>query len=634
MYKLLESIEKPSDIKKLSKQELECLAQELRDFMLENISKTGGHLASNLGMVELTLALLKTFDFDNDKIVFDVGHQSYAYKILTGRRKDFSTLRQFKGISGFPKRDESQYDFFDTGHSSNSISAALGMAKARDIQIRNHEVIAVIGDGALTGGMAYEGLNDLGFSKTKMIIILNDNQMSISPNVGGLSEYLSRIRINKRYNDLKKIVQNGLDEKNVFFKLLKRIKNSIKSLFMPSLFFDDLGIRYVGPIDGHNITELSDILEKVKALDEPVVVHVVTKKGKGYKYAEENPNKFHGVAPFNVENGELLNKSSKITYSKAFGKAIVNIAKNNKNVVAITAAMTEGTGLGDFSKLYPNRFFDVGIAEQHAVSFAAGLATQGLQPVFAVYSTFLQRGFDQVMHDVCMQNLPVVFMIDRAGLVGNDGETHQGLYDLSYLAMIPNLTILAPKCTDEIEVLLKYALQLNKPVAIRYPRGGDSLELKPICKVEQGKWEIVAQGEKVAMIATGKMVQYALKAKDILKDFNVKPMIINATFVKPLDVALIKRLIRERYNIITLEDNVANGGLGSQVLKVLTNGRYRGTLRQVAFKDRFISQGSIEELFKQEKMDVDEIVKLAKKLNNSKRGTTGKEESSGVSEMK
>ena len=619
MYKLLDNIKKPSDVKKLNNNELEILAQELRDFMIHNVSKTGGHMASNLGIVELTLALLKTFDFDNDKIVFDVGHQSYPYKILTGRKNSFATLRQYGGISGFPKREESQYDFFDTGHSSNSISVALGMAKARDIQIRNYEVISVIGDGALTGGMAYEGLNDLGFSKTKMIVILNDNQMSISQNVGGLSEYLSKIQTNKRYNELKKTVQNRLDEKNVFLRMLRKIKIGMKSLITPSMLFDDLGVRYIGPIDGHNISEMAEIFEKVKEIDEPVVIHVITKKGKGYKYAEKNPDKFHGIAPFNPDNGEVLNKSKKPTYSKAFGDAIVNIAKNNKNVVAITAAMTEGTGLNKFAKLYPNRFFDVGIAEQHAVSFAAGLATQGLQPVFAVYSTFLQRGFDQVIHDVCMQNLPVVFMLDRAGLVGNDGETHQGVFDLSYLSMIPNLTILAPKCVEEVEVLLKYALSLKKPVAIRYPRGGDSIKLKPIHKVEQNIWEVISKGEKVALIPTGKMVQYALMAKEELKKDNINPMIINATFIKPLDVAIIKRLIRERYNIITLEDNVSIGGFGSQVLKVLTNGRYRGTFRQMAFKDKFIEQGNIDELFNQEKLDVNEIVKLVKKLNSPRK---------------
>ena len=618
MYKLLENIDSPSDVKKLNKEELNELAQELRDFMLETVSKNGGHFASNFGSVELTLALLKSFNFDEDKIIFDVGHQSYPYKILTGRRKDFSTLRQLNGISGFPKTEESKYDFFNTGHSSTSISACLGMAKARDIQLKNYNVIAVIGDGALTGGVAYEGLNDLGFSKTKMIVILNDNQMSIAPNVGGLSDYLSKIRVNKRYNEFKKNVQNSLDERNWFFKLLKKIKNSVKFLFVPTMFFEDLGVRYVGPIDGHNISEMTEIFEKVKEIEEPVVIHIVTKKGKGYKFAEENPDKFHGISSFDPETGEVLNKGSKLTYSKAFGNAIVNIAKDNKNVVAITAAMRDGTGLKQFAEMYPNRFFDVGIAEQHAVSFAAGLATQGLQPVFAVYSTFLQRGFDQVIQDVCMQNLPVVFAIDRAGLVGNDGETHQGVFDISYLSMIPNLTILAPKCVGEMEVLLKYALSLKSPVAIRYPRGGDIIELKPIHKVEAPKWEIVSKGEKVALVATGKMVGQAMKAKEILKEENINPMVVNATFIKPLDTAMIKRLVREQYNIITLEDNVAIGGFGSLVLKVLTNLKYKRTFRELAFKDRYIAHGSVDELFKQEKMDVDEIVKLTKKLNNSK----------------
>ena len=614
MYKYLEKIKKIEDIKKLSYKEIAVLAEEMRTFLINNVSKTGGHLSSNLGMVELTISLLRNFNFDEDKIVFDVGHQSYPYKILTGRAEQFHTLRQYKGISGFPKKNESKYDFFDTGHSSNSISVALGMAKARDIQIRDFHVISVIGDGALTGGMAYEGLNDLGFSKTKMIIILNDNQMSISPNVGGLSEYLTKIRINKTYNNFKRHLQYKLDDKRGIINFLRKIKNSIRTLFVPSLFFEDLGIKYVGPVDGHNVRELDEILEKVKELNEPVVVHVITKKGKGYEHAEEKPNKFHGVSPFNVETGEIIKKSDKITYSKAFGNALLKIAKNNKDVVAITAAMTEGTGLVDFAREYPNRLFDVGIAEQHAVSFAAGLASQGLKPIFAVYSTFLQRGFDQIIQDVCLQNLPVVFMIDRAGLVGNDGETHQGVFDISYLSMIPNLTILTPKCVEEIEVMLKYALSLNRPVAIRYPRGSDKLALKPIVRVEENKWDIVSQGSKVAVIACGNMVQYAILAKELLKDTKVNPMVISATFIKPLDSALIKRLVREKYNILTLEDNVAIGGFGSMVLKSLTQLNYRGKVRLMAFKDKFIEHGSIEELYKQEKMDVESIAKIIKKL--------------------
>ncbi|MBP3284182.1 MAG: 1-deoxy-D-xylulose-5-phosphate synthase [Clostridia bacterium] len=614
MYEYLEKIKKPEDVKKLNYEELTVLASEIRDFLIRNVSKTGGHLSSNLGMVELTISLLRNFNFEEDKIVFDVGHQSYPYKILTGRREQFQTLRQYKGLSGFPKKNESKYDFFDTGHSSNSISVALGMAKARDIQIRDFHVVSVIGDGALTGGMAYEGLNDLGFSKTKMIVILNDNQMSISPNVGGLSEYLTKIRINKAYNNFKRHLQYKLDDRRGIINFLRKIKNSIRTLFVPSLFFEDLGIKYVGPIDGHNIKELDEILEKVKELSEPVVVHVITKKGKGYEHAEEKPNKFHGVAPFDVETGEILKKSEKVTYSKAFGDALIKIAKNNKDVVAITAAMAEGTGLVDFARLYPNRLFDVGIAEQHAVSFAAGLASQGLKPVFAVYSTFLQRGFDQIIEDVCLQNLPVVFMIDRAGLVGNDGETHQGIFDISYLSMIPNLTILTPKCTEEVEVLLKYALSLNRPVAIRYPRGGDKLSLKPIVKVEEYKWDIVSQGSKVAIVACGNMVQYAMMAKELLKDAKVNPMVISATFIKPLDTAMIKRLVREKYNILTLEDNIAIGGFGSLLLKSLSQLNYRGKFRMMAFKDKFIEHGSVEELYRQEKMDVESIAKTVKKL--------------------
>lgn len=614
MYKLLESIKNPSDVKNLNNDELEELAREIREFMLENVSKTGGHVASNLGIVELTIALLRCFNFDEDKIVFDVGHQCYPYKILTGRREEFNTLRSYKGISGFPKREESKYDFFDSGHSSNSISVGLGLAKARDIQIKNYEVISVIGDGALTGGMAYEGLNDLGFSKTKMIVILNDNQMSISPNVGGMSEYLGKVRINKKYNNIKKHIHNHLEDKNGLVKLIRRVKNSIKSLFVQSMFFEDLGIRYIGPIDGHNINEMVEVLDKVKELDEPVVIHVVTKKGKGYEPAEEHPNKFHGIAKFDVNTGEVIKRNDKITYSKAFGEAINNIAKKDNSVVAITAAMTEGTGLEKFSREFPNRFFDVGIAEQHAVSFAAGLALDGLSPVFAVYSTFLQRGFDQIIHDVCMQNLPVVFMLDRAGVVGNDGETHQGVFDLSYLSMIPNLTILAPKCTEEVEPMLKYAISLKKPVAIRYPRGTDTISLKPAQKIEAGKWEIVSGGEKLAFVATGRMVQRAVLAKQELTKFNINPMIVNALSIKPVDTRIIKRLVREKYNIITLEDNVAIGGFGSLMLKSLNNVAYKGKFRSMAFRDRFIPHGDVETLMKNEKMDVDEIVYLSKKL--------------------
>lgn len=609
MYKILEQINKPKDLEKLNIKQLNQLSSEIRDYMLEVISKNGGHVASNFGIVELTIALLKVFDFDKDKIVFDVGHQSYPYKILTGRRNEFKTLRKYKGISGFPKREESKYDFFDVGHSSNSISVALGMAKARDIKKEKFNVISLVGDGALTGGMAYEGLNDLGYSKTKMIVIINDNQMSISKNVGGLSDYLNKIRINKHYNLLKKKVHKHLDSKNKLVSFIKKTKHTFKSLFVQKMLFEDLGIRYIGPVDGHNIEEMIKLFNEVKNLDEPVVIHVVTKKGKGYIHAEEQPNKFHGISPFDIKTGEVIGKSDKLTYSKAFGDAIVNIAKNNKNVVAITAAMTEGTGLKKFSETYPERFFDIGIAEQHAVSFAAGLATQGLQPVFAVYSTFLQRGFDQILIDVCMQNLPVVFMIDRAGLVGNDGKTHQGVFDISYLSMVPNLTILAPKTVLEIEPMLKYALSLNKPVAIRYPRGGNKLELEPVKEIQEGKWEIVEKGEKLSIIATGKMVEEAVLVKERLKEQKVNPMIINALSIKPLDTLLLKRLVRNKYNIVTLEDNVENGGLGTLIESVMRKIEYKGKILKIAHKDKFIEHGSIDELMKAEKMDTENIVK-------------------------
>lgn len=609
MYKILDQVNKPKDLEKLNSKQLNQLSQEIRDYMLSVISKNGGHVASNFGIVELTIALLKVFDFDKDKIIFDVGHQSYPYKILTGRKNEFKTLRKYKGISGFPKREESKYDFFDVGHSSNSISVALGVAKARDIREEKFNVISLVGDGALTGGMAYEGLNDLGYSKTKMIVIINDNQMSISKNVGGLSVYLNKIRLNKHYNSLKKKVHMRLGDKNKLTLLIKKVKYTFKSMFVQQMLFEDLGIRYIGPVDGHNIGEMVKIFTEVKSLDEPVVVHVLTKKGKGYTHAEEQPNKFHGISPFDINTGDVLSDSSKFTYSKAFGNAMVNIAKNNKNVVAITAAMTEGTGLKKFAETYPERFFDVGIAEEHAVSFAAGLATQGLQPVFAVYSTFLQRGFDQILIDVCMQNLPVVFMIDRAGIVGNDGKTHQGIFDISYLSLIPNLTILAPKTVKEVEPMLKYALSLKKPVAIRYPRGGNKLDLTEAAKIQEGKWEVLEKGEKIAIIATGKMVEEAILAKEKLKEEKINPMIINALSIKPLDILLLKRLNRNKYDIVTLEDNVENGGLGTLIESEMQKINYRGKILKIAYRDKFIEHGNVDELMKAEKMDKDGIVK-------------------------
>lgn len=611
--KILDKINKPEDIKKLSFNEQNELAIELREFLLDNVSKNGGHLASNLGVVELTIALLNNFDFTKDKIVFDVGHQSYIYKILTDRKNTFNTLRNYKGISGFPKREESKYDFFDTGHSSNSISAALGMARARDLKGEDHNIISVIGDGAFTGGMVYEALNDLGYNHSKMLIILNDNQMSISSNVGGLSNYLNKVKLNPSYNKIKKSMHRKLilEKNNKIIKIIRRIKNSIKTLFFNPMFFENLGVRYIGPIDGHNLKDLDRVLKKVKKLDGPVVLHIATTKGIGYIPALENPDKFHAVSKFDITTGTPI-QSNPNTYSNAFGKSLIKLAKKDNTIVAISAAMINGTGLKEFAKLYPNRTFDVGITEEHAVTLAAGMATSGLRPVFAVYSTFLERGFDQLLIDVCMQNLPVVFGIDRAGLVGNDGKTHQGVFDISYLNLMPNLKILSPKCTSEMEVLLDYAFKETGPVAIRYPRGGDELNLKPLTEIKTGVWEQIEKGEKVVILATGKMVEKAIKAKETLKNYN--PIIINATFIKPLDYKYLKKIVNKNYNVLTLEDNNIIGGFGEQVLYALNNLNFKGKIKIMGYQDKFIDHGSIEELLIEEKMDPKSIALEIKKL--------------------
>lgn len=611
---ILNKINKPEDIKKLTNRELNTLASELREFLLDNVSKNGGHLASNLGIVELTIALLNNFDFSKDKIVFDVGHQSYIYKILTDRKETFNTLRTHKGISGFPKREESKYDYFDTGHSSNSISAALGMARARDLKGEDYNIISVIGDGAFTGGMVYEALNDLGYNHSKMLIILNDNQMSISANVGGLSNYLNKVKLNPSYNKIKKKMHYKLsrEKNNKVIKLIRRIKNSVKTLFFNPMFFENLGVRYIGPIDGHNLDDLNRILKKVKKLDGPVVLHVITSKGIGYAPALENPDQFHAVSKFDLKTGKPLSKKSK-TYSNAFGDALIKLAKDNENIVAISAAMIAGTGLKEFAKLYPNRTFDVGITEEHAATLAAGMAASGLRPIFAVYSTFLERSFDQVLIDVCMQNLPVVFGIDRAGLVGNDGKTHQGVFDISYLNLMPNIKILSPKCLEEMPILLDYAFKEQGPVAIRYPRGGDAITLKPLTKIKTGVWEEVEKGEKVVVLATGKMVGASLLAKELLKgEFN--PIIVNATFIKPLDYKYLKEIVKNNYNVLTLEDNNIIGGFGEQVLYELNNLDFKGKIKIMGYQDKFIDHGSVEELLIEEGMDPKSIATEIKKL--------------------
>lgn len=618
MGKILDKITSPGEVKELSNVELEVLAGEIGEFLIDSVSKTGGHLASNLGVVELTISLFKSFNLEKDKIVWDVGHQSYVHKILTGRKDQFNNLRKYNGLSGFPKRCESKYDAFDTGHSSTSISAALGMARARDIKNEDNQVVAVIGDGALTGGMALEALNDVGFKKTKMIVILNDNQMSISPNVGGLSTHLNNLRMEPRYNKLKSNINETLSNSNAGKKLascISRFKDSIKQFVVPSMLFEDMGLKYIGPINGHDIETMTEVLEKAKQIDEPVIIHVVTSKGKGYELAEKNPNKFHGVSPFDLESGEAYIPSER-SYSKVFGDAMLDLAKEDERIVAITAAMPDGTGLKGFAKEFPNRFFDVGIAEAHATTLAAGLASANLKPVFAVYSTFLQRAFDQLIHDVCIQNMPVIFAIDRAGLVGEDGETHQGMFDLSYLSQVPNMTVLAPKHLNEIKVMLKWAFTQNGPVAIRYPRGTDCCnEMNPLTEISYGKWERIITGEKIAIIAVGKMLQHALLAKEILKSNGINPTIINATFVKPLDKNMLENLVKEGYDIVTIEDNIINGGFGSYVLMKLYELGFRNKYKALGFKDKFVPQGNVDLLYKENKLDPEGIAEAIIELN-------------------
>lgn len=601
---ILDRLDSCYDLKRLNNVELTLLADDIRKFLIDKVSKTGGHLASNLGVVELTISLLKVFNVDEDKIIWDVGHQSYVYKILTGRKDEFDSLRQLNGLSGFPKCCESKYDFFNTGHSSTSISAALGMARARDILNHDNNIIAVIGDGALTGGMALEALNDVGYNKTKMIIILNDNEMSISENVGGLSTYLSKLRMGNSYNKLKNEVNDVLNQTNFgkgVASSIDRVKDSIKQLVMPSMLFEDMGLKYFGPIDGHNIKNLCEVLFRARNVDGPVIIHTITQKGRGYKYAEMNPSKFHSIAPINPANGQNLSKSNSTTYSNEFGKAIVESAKKDSRVVAITAAMPAGTGLNEFSKEFPKRFFDVGIAEQHAVTLAAGMAKSGLKPVFAVYSTFLQRAFDQVLHDVCLQNIPVVFAIDRAGIVGSDGETHQGIFDISYLNIMPNIKIASPKCTSEVGLYLDWALKQDSPVVIRYSRGGDlnDIELKQLESVSEGNWETVKDGQKIALIATGRMVQHAIKADKILKEKNddISVKIINANIIKPLDYACIDKICNDGYKIITIEDNIVDGGMGREIVSYMSQKKYCNLIINLGYEEKIVPQGDVNSLY-------------------------------------
>lgn len=619
MSKLLEDINSPTDIHALTDKELNELSDEIRSFLIDKVSKTGGHLSSNLGVVELTLSLYKIFNFEEDKIVWDVGHQSYVHKILTGRKDRFDTLRKYKGLCGFPKITESKYDVFGTGHSSTSISAALGIARARDIKKENYNVIAVIGDGALTGGMALEALDDVGFNKTNMIIVLNDNQMSISKNVGALSNHLNKLRVGPGYNKLKQDINNTLshsDAGKTVVQCLHRVKDSLKHLIVEQMLFENMGIKYIGPIDGHDIELMNDVFSKAKSIKGPVIIHTITQKGKGYEFAEKNPNKFHGVSPFDLESGESF-MSPKKTYSKVFGDAMIEFAKEDSDIVAITAAMPDGTGLKEFANIYKNRFFDVGIAEQHAVTLAAGMASAGLKPIFAVYSTFLQRGYDQIIHDVCIQNLPVIFAIDRAGIVGEDGETHQGVFDLSYLSAIPNMTILAPKHLEELPLMLKWALNQNRPIAIRYPRGTDCVEdIRPLSEIKYGKWEKMINGDKIAIISVGKMIQHAVIAAKTLNKQGINPTIIGATFVKPIDIEMLKELTKDGYNIITIEDNSICGGFGSYVLMELSKLNFKGKFKALGYSDKFIPHGDIDLLYKDAGLDSKSIEKSVINIMN------------------
>ena len=610
--KILDNVNYPEDIKKLNLNELQSLADEIRSFLITSISKTGGHLASNLGIVELTIALDRAFNMPCDKIIWDVGHQAYVHKILTGRKNRFSTLRKFGGLSGFPKPVESKYDMFAAGHSSTSLSAALGMAAARDIKGEKYNVIAVIGDGALTGGMALEALNDIGASNTNIIVILNDNDMSIAKNVGSISSYLSKIRTDPAYLNLKIDIENILKKipavGSSLYKSMEKVKESMKYLLVQGMVFEELGYTYLGPINGHNIQKLTEVFERCKKIKGPVLIHVVTKKGKGYSYAEKNPDLYHGVGPFDISTGEIIG-SNKITYSQVFGEEIINEAKENDKIVAITAAMPDGTGLKNFSKIFPKRFFDVGIAEQHAVTFAAGLASNGLKPVFAVYSTFLQRAYDQVIHDVCLQNLPVLFAIDRAGIVGEDGETHQGVFDISYLHSIPNITILSPKDIKEFGMMLKWCFKYDAPCAIRYPKGSDEeINFEIYDKINKGQWEILNEGKTAAILAVGKTVQFACMANNKLKQKGINCDVVNCRFIKPIDEVMLDNIMKKHDIIFTVEDNYMSGGFGSIVLEYAASKKYKGNIVVTGYPDEFIQHGSRDILYKKYGIDTDGLI--------------------------
>lgn len=611
---ILEKIKKENDIKELSEEELKILASEIREFLIEKISVTGGHLASNLGVVELTMALHLSLDLPRDKIIWDVGHQSYTHKLLTGRRDGFDELRKYGGMSGFPKRKESDCDCFDTGHSSTSISAGLGYASARELTGEDYTVVSVIGDGALTGGMAFEALNNAARLKSNFIIVLNDNKMSISENVGGISSYLSGFRTADAYLDLKVGILNSLNRIPVYgdkmVDKIRRTKSGIKQLLIPGMLFEEMGIIYLGPIDGSDIKGITKLLREASKIEGPVMIHVMTHKGAGYLPAERHPARFHGTEPFDIETGLPKKQRVKANYTDIFSTVMRKMGDRDEKVVAITAAMADGTGLKRFRNMFPERFFDVGIAEEHAVTFAAGLAAAGLKPVFAVYSSFLQRAYDQMLHDVCIQNLPVVFAIDRAGLVGSDGETHQGIFDLSYLSSIPNMTIMAPKNKWELSDMVKYAVGFDAPIAVRYPRGEAYDGLKEYRQpIAYGKSEWIYKESDIALFAVGSMVKTAEEVRNELKDNGYSCSLINARFAKPLDEEVLREIVKRHSVIVTMEENVINGGVGEHVVEFYHRNDLAIKVEMIAIPDEYVEHGNVDILRKEVGIDKDTIIR-------------------------
>ncbi|MCI9429915.1 MAG: 1-deoxy-D-xylulose-5-phosphate synthase [Lachnospiraceae bacterium] len=610
---LLEKITKENDIKKIRKEDYRALAEEIRQFLIQKISVTGGHLGSNLGAVELTMALHLSLNLPEDKIIWDVGHQAYTHKLLTGRREGFESLRKYGGMSGFPKRKESDCDCFDTGHSSTSISAGLGLVKARDLAAEARTIISVIGDGSLTGGMAYEALNNASQLKTNFIIILNDNNMSISENVGGVSKYLNNIRTANGYLDLKESVFNTLQNMpkgEQIVRNIRRAKSSVKHLVIPGMLFEDMGITYLGPVNGHDVEAMMKVIREAKRCKNAVLIHAITEKGKGFLPAERHPARFHGTDPFDVETGLPSKPRTTPNYTDIFSTVMTKLGARDEKVVAITAAMPDGTGLKRFRNMYPARFFDVGIAEQHAVTFAAGLAAGGMKPIVAVYSSFLQRAYDQILHDVCIQDLPVVFAIDRAGLVGSDGETHQGIFDLSYLSSIPNMHIMAPKNKWELSDMLKFALSMGKPVAVRYPRGNAWEGLKEFRRpIEFGTSEILYEEEDIALISVGSMVKTGAAVRRRLKEMGYSCSLINARFVKPIDEKMVEEMGRGHKLLVTMEENVSSGGFGEKVREYADSINLPCKVLTIAIPDEYVEHGNVDLLYREVGIDEETVLK-------------------------